>query len=102
LCASVDIKPDYIATSVDSFLKEFKIQLTAPTPIGFAFPFAVERTDVNKAKLIAWGKALKLQDGPGQNIEKLLQEAFERKKVNLKCGAIVNDVSPPAELMNLD
>ncbi|KIM81947.1 hypothetical protein PILCRDRAFT_88788 [Piloderma croceum F 1598] len=90
-CASVDVNQDYIATSVDSFLKESKIQLTAPTPIGFSFPFPVERMDVNKAKLVAWGKALKLQDGPGQNVKKLLQEAFEHKKVNLKCGAIVNN-----------
>jgi hexokinase len=82
---------DYIATSVDSSLKEFQIQPTAPMPIGLAFPFPVERMDLNKAKLVAWGKGLKLQDGPGQNVEKLLQAAFDRKRLNLKCGAIVND-----------
>jgi len=82
---------DYIATSVDTFLKEYSIQLSAPTPIGFVFPFPVERTDLNKAKIVSWAKGFKIQDGPGQNVEKLLQEAFDRKKVNVTCAAIVND-----------
>ncbi|KAF9473384.1 actin-like ATPase domain-containing protein [Pholiota conissans] len=82
---------DCIATFLDMFIKEFNIRLTPRTPVGLSFPFPVERMDLDKAKLVAWGKAINLQDGPGRNVQDLLQEAFDRKNINLKCGAITND-----------
>jgi len=98
-----DVNPDYIATAIDLFLKEFGIRLTtSKTPVGISFPFPVERLDLNKAKIVSWGKGLRLQDGPGHNVEELLQEAFDRKKLNLRCGAIVNDVSPLAQFIILN
>ena len=103
-CAQVfNVNPDYIATAIDLFLKEFGIRLsTSPMPVGFSFPFPVERIDLNKAKIVSWGKGLRLQDGPGHNVEELLQNAFDSKKLNLRCGAIVNDVSSSAQFMTLN
>lgn len=60
-------------------------------PVGLSFPFPVERLDLNKAKILSWGRGLRLQDGPGHNVEELLQKAFDSKKLNLRCGAIIND-----------
>lgn len=91
-----DVLPDCIATSVEIFLRELNVQTTTQLLVGFSFPFPIRKTGLDKGKLVAWGKGLStLQDGPGQNVEELLQEAFKRKNVNLKCGAIVNDVGPP-------
>lgn len=90
---NMNIITDQVAISVDSFLNEHGIRPAPQTPIGFSFPFTVQRTNINRATLVTWGKGLNLRDGPGLEVNELLEAAFVRRGLDLKCGAIVNDVS---------
>ena len=86
---------DFMADCVDVFLKENNLSGNAndALPIGLAFPFPVEKTSLNQAKLIAWTKGLKVKNGEGEDVVRLLQDAFDRKQVHVRCAALVNDVS---------
>ncbi|KAH8989385.1 hypothetical protein EDB86DRAFT_2943806 [Lactarius hatsudake] len=71
---------DYLADSVDAFLTsttELKEDFDSPTvPLGLTFSFPVEQTALDK------------------DIVGLLQDAFDRKHLHVKCVALVNDVGP--------
>ncbi|KAH6915274.1 hexokinase [Coprinopsis sp. MPI-PUGE-AT-0042] len=94
---------DYIADSVDAFLSEHsKSDFSHPkdTPkdtapdavyLGFTFSFPVEQTALASGKLLSWTKGFSAKNAQGNDIVQLLQDAFDRKHLHVKCVALVND-----------
>ena len=61
--------------------------------LGLTFSFPVEQTALNKGVLLIWTKGFSAKNAVGKDVVKLLQDAFDRKHMHVKCTALVNDVS---------
>jgi hexokinase len=110
---------DYLADSVDAFLSSPDSPVTAGIPVslsphpsapstpgirtpapldvthlGLTFSFPVDQTALDSGKLLTWTKGFSATGAIGKDIVKLLQDAFDRKHMHVKCVALVNDVSP--------
>ncbi|KAF9649343.1 hexokinase [Thelephora ganbajun] len=84
---------DYLADSVDAFLTSESPD--APKgedlPLGLTFSFPVEQTALDSGHLLTWTKGFAAKNAVGHDIVKLLQDAFNRKHLHVKCVALVND-----------
>ena len=112
LPAHLLILADYLADSVDAFLTEYASAVPSspsseqpnpfatPTlpeetavPLGLTFSFPVEQTALNRGKILTWTKGFSAKNAIGNDVVQLLQDAFNRKHLHVKCVALVNDVS---------
>jgi hypothetical protein len=97
---------DYLADSVDAFLTSntesprspskpntFDIVESPAIPLGLTFSFPVEQTARDKGILLTWTKGFSAKNAINKDVVKLLQDAFDRKHLHVKCVALVNDVS---------
>ncbi|KAI0079762.1 hexokinase [Panus rudis PR-1116 ss-1] len=104
---------DYLADSVDAFLTEFPssptsapadpfatsaaidlLQSNDPSPsvpLGLTFSFPVEQTALNRGKILTWTKGFSAKNAVGHDVVQLLQDAFDRKHLHVRCVALVND-----------
>ncbi|KAH8105509.1 hexokinase [Cristinia sonorae] len=103
---------DYLADSVDAFLTETASSPTsapadpfasssssldylegnsAAIPLGLTFSFPVEQTALNEGKILTWTKGFSAKNAVGHDVVKLLQDAFDRKHLHVRCVALVND-----------
>ncbi|EIW83575.1 hypothetical protein CONPUDRAFT_99077 [Coniophora puteana RWD-64-598 SS2] len=100
---------DYIAECVHTFLHSPSLEsssvykkccsghidhthpFTAPVQIALAFSFPYEQRAINSGALIRWSKGFAAKNAVGQDIVKLLQDAFDKKKMSVECAALVND-----------
>ncbi|KIJ70418.1 hypothetical protein HYDPIDRAFT_105131 [Hydnomerulius pinastri MD-312] len=108
---------DYLADSVDAFLTDSGSPSTAlpPSlsrdasheshghvlgndasddayvPLALTFSFPVEQTALDSGKLLTWTKGFAAKNAIGKDVVKLLQDAFDRKHIHVKCVALVND-----------
>jgi hexokinase len=63
-------------------------------PLGLTFSFPVEQTALDSGKILTWTKGFSAKHAIGNDVVKLLQDAFDRKHMHVKCVALVNDVRP--------
>lgn len=106
---------DYLADSVDTFLTDSGSPSTAippslapngshdailednsdssSIPLALTFSFPVEQTALDSGKLLTWTKGFSAKNAIGKDVVKLLQDAFDRKHIHVRCVALVNDVS---------
>lgn len=91
---------DYLADSVDAFLTDSGYEFPdaddsdhAPINLGLTFSFPVEQTALDKGILLTWTKGFAAKNAIGNDIVGLLQDAFNRKHLHVRCVALVNDVS---------
>ncbi|KAF8227978.1 hypothetical protein L208DRAFT_271104 [Tricholoma matsutake] len=93
---------DYLADSVDAFLTTHATSAyvtpnadTSETPdvihLGLTFSFPVEQTALGSGKILTWTKGFSAKNAIGHDVVKLLQDAFDRKHMHVKCVALVND-----------
>ncbi|KAI6151745.1 hypothetical protein BKA82DRAFT_4102876 [Pisolithus tinctorius] len=102
---------DYLADSVDAFLTdsgspncalppslarrnlaEVSDEEDVPyIPLGLTFSFPVEQTALDSGKLLTWTKGFAAKNAIGNDVVKLLQDAFDRKNMHVRCVALVND-----------
>ncbi|KAH9894156.1 hexokinase [Cubamyces lactineus] len=104
---------DYLADSVDAFLTEFASAVpSSPSteqanpfaspslndltpepavPLGLTFSFPVEQTALNKGNILTWTKGFSAKNAVGHDVVQLLQDAFNRKHLHVRCVALVND-----------
>lgn len=68
-------------------------------PLGLTFSFPVEQTALDSGKLLTWTKGFSAKNAVGKDIVKLLQDAFDRKNMHVRCVALVNDVSDSIPVM---
>lgn len=104
---------DYLADSVDAFLTTPVVSPTTASsnpfagssaideidpdvdpalPLGLTFSFPVEQTALNQGKVLTWTKGFSAKNAVGNDVVKLLQDAFDRKHLHVRCVALVNDV----------
>ncbi|KZT26882.1 hypothetical protein NEOLEDRAFT_1177072 [Neolentinus lepideus HHB14362 ss-1] len=87
---------DYLADSVDEFLTDYASS-SAPQgdldriPLGLTFSFPVEQTALDEGKILTWTKGFNAKNSVGKDVVKLLQDAFDRKHLHVKCVALIND-----------
>jgi hexokinase len=60
--------------------------------LGVTFGFPVKMTALNEGKLLSWSKEFDVKNAVGRDVLQLLQAAFDRKGMQIKCAAIINDV----------
>ncbi|KAJ7688368.1 hypothetical protein B0H17DRAFT_938338 [Mycena rosella] len=95
---------DYLADSVDAFLTSHPPSdqpqghgdpFSQPDPdvvhLGLTFSFPVEQTALGSGKILTWTKGFSAKHAIGNDVVKLLQDAFDRKHMHVKCVALVND-----------
>ncbi|RDB20456.1 Glucokinase [Hypsizygus marmoreus] len=91
---------DYLADSVDAFLTTHAASAYATdTPgensdvvhLGLTFSFPVEQTALGSGKILTWTKGFSAKNAIGHDVVQLLQDAFDRKHMHVKCVALVND-----------
>ncbi|KAJ4472102.1 hypothetical protein J3R30DRAFT_1034598 [Lentinula aciculospora] len=91
---------DYLADSVDAFLTTHPPEspvdptsnLTSDVlPLGLTFSFPVEQTALGSGTILTWTKGFSAKNAIGNDVVKLLQDAFDRKHMHVKCVALVND-----------
>lgn len=92
---------DYLADSVDAFLTSNAEKDTSSAhgldqpdvlPLGLTFSFPVEQTALDSGKILTWTKGFAAKHAIGNDVVQLLQNAFNRKHMHVKCVALVNDV----------
>ncbi|KAI0253152.1 hexokinase-domain-containing protein [Lactifluus subvellereus] len=94
---------DYLADSVDAFLTSTAVsQEDSPisdaigvdspaVPLGLTFSFPVEQTALDRGILLTWTKGFSAKNAVDKDVVRLLQDAFDRKHLHVKCVALVND-----------
>lgn len=65
----------------------------ADIPLGLTFSFPVEQTALGSGKILTWTKGFSAKNAIGHDVVKLLQDAFDRKRMGVRCVALVNDAS---------
>ena len=60
--------------------------------LGLTFSFPVEQSALDKGVLLTWTKGFSAKNAVGKDVVQLLQDAFDRKHLHVKCSALVNDV----------
>ncbi len=83
-----------MADSVASFLDEVQppIPEDEKLHLGLTFSFPVEQTALDSGILLTWTKGFAAKNAIGHDVVGLLQSAFDRRGVCVKCVALVNDV----------
>lgn len=101
-----------MADSVDEFLTEYSSSPTSTDPfansssktdlldvasgpalsLGLTFSFPVEQTALDEGKILTWTKGFSAKNAVGHDVVGLLQDAFDRKHLHVRCVALVNDV----------
>jgi len=74
---------DFVATCIEEFLVENKIDTDKKYDLAFTFSFPVEQTNIAAGKLIVWTKGFTAKGVEGEDVIVLLNEALKRK--NIKC-----------------
>ncbi|KAG8987153.1 glucokinase [Tulasnella sp. JGI-2019a] len=84
---------DYMADSVDHFLTQMAASTNVEDDIhlGLTFSFPVEQSALDKGVLLTWTKGFSAKNAIGNDVVKLLQDAFDRKHLHVRCTALVND-----------
>ncbi|KAI3463297.1 hypothetical protein Pfo_019960 [Paulownia fortunei] len=86
---------DYIAEKLASFVAEEEQMFHQPPgkqrELGFTFSFPVMQTSINSGTLIRWTKGFSIDDTVGQDVVVELTKALERKGVEMRVAALVND-----------
>jgi len=88
---------DYLADSVDTFLTSHPTAIDddcpseSDVPLGLTFSFPVEQTALGSGTILTWTKGFSATNAVGHDVVKLLQDAFDRKRIHVKCVALVND-----------
>jgi hexokinase len=99
---NTSLSSDYLADSVDAFLTSSTESYNpnpidadqSAIPLGLTFSFPVEQTALDKGILLTWTKGFTAKNAINKDVVKLLQDAFDRKHLHVKCVALVNDVCP--------
>ncbi|ORX52051.1 actin-like ATPase domain-containing protein [Hesseltinella vesiculosa] len=90
---------DWIADAVQELVLEKARHLFKPDQVsgketlylGVCWSFPVDQTAVNHGTILRMGKGIALSDTEGRDLTDMFHEAFDRKGLNVKVNAILND-----------
>ncbi|CAA0814685.1 Hexokinase-1 [Striga hermonthica] len=96
MCGTSDALFDYIAEKLAKFVNEeeqiFHDQLPGrQRELGFTFSFPVMQNSINSGTIIRWTKGFSIDDAVGQDVVAELAKALQRKGVQMRVAALVND-----------
>jgi hexokinase len=82
-----------MATCVGDFLEELgTVPADESLHLGLTFSFPVEQTALGAGRLLTWTKGFSATGAIGNDIVQLLQDSLDKKRVDCRCVALVNDV----------
>ncbi|XP_077209850.1 hexokinase-1-like [Tasmannia lanceolata] len=86
---------DYIAAELAKFVAtegaDFHLPFGRQRELGFTFSFPVRQTSISSGSLIKWTKGFSIEDVVGQDVVAELTKAMERKGLDMRVSALVND-----------
>ncbi|GLJ30494.1 hypothetical protein SUGI_0603460 [Cryptomeria japonica] len=86
---------DYIASELASFVAKEGENMRPPLgrqrELGFTFSFPVKQFSIASGTLIKWTKGFSVSGTVGKDVSEALNEAMERKGLNMRVSALVND-----------
>ena len=68
-----------------------KDQSTPNLKLGFTFSFPVNQKSINEGDLVHWTKGFATRDCEGEEVVRLLQNAFKEREISVDVAALVND-----------
>nr|GLL17800.1 hexokinase-1 [Ipomoea trifida] len=95
MVGTADALFDYIAEKLANFVAEEEQKFNQPPgrqrELGFTFSFPVMQTSINSGNLIRWTKGFSIDDMVGKDVVAELSKALDRKGVDMRVSALVND-----------
>lgn len=86
---------DFIALSIKKFVdnegRGSEISPGKRKDIGFTFSFPVRQMSVSSGILMKWTKGFAIRDMVGQDVSECLQQAMNRKDLDMQATVLVND-----------
>ncbi|XP_075666201.1 hexokinase-1-like [Castanea sativa] len=86
---------DFIAAELAKFVDQegpdFQLPPGRQRELGFTFSFPVMQTSIASGNLIKWTKGFSIDDTVGQDVVAELTRAMERKGLDMRVSALVND-----------
>uniref|UniRef100_M1ALJ6 Phosphotransferase n=1 Tax=Solanum tuberosum TaxID=4113 RepID=M1ALJ6_SOLTU len=86
---------DFIASALGKFAQKeggnFELQQGRTREIGFTFSFPVKQTSIRTGILIKWTKGFAVSGTAGKDVVACLNEAMERRGMDMQVSALVND-----------
>ncbi|TKX25491.1 hexokinase-1 [Elsinoe australis] len=86
---------DFIANSLEEFIKDQKLKGTSekPLPLSFTFSYPLTQTSIDHGKLQTWTKGWDVKGVEGEDVGDQLGKALAAKSLPVKVIAIVNDTT---------
>ncbi|XP_065848028.1 hexokinase-2, chloroplastic [Euphorbia lathyris] len=86
---------DFIASGLAKFAQKeggkFHLPHGRKREIGFTFSFPVKQTSIDSGLLIKWTKGFAVSRTAGRDVVACLNEAMERRSLDMRVSALVND-----------
>ncbi|KAF5726023.1 hypothetical protein HS088_TW23G00760 [Tripterygium wilfordii] len=86
---------DYIAEALAKFVatesEDFHLPPGRQRELGFTFSFPVRQTSIASGNLMKWMKGFSIEDAVGEDVVGELTRAMERKGLDMRVTALVND-----------
>ncbi|XP_022958676.1 hexokinase-3-like [Cucurbita pepo subsp. pepo] len=85
---------DFIASSLKEFIdkgNDSEVLLGGRRDLGFTFSFPTKQTSISSGVLIKWTKGFSIEDMVGRDVTECLQQALNRKGLNIRVTALIND-----------
>ncbi|KAL7313455.1 hypothetical protein PS15m_007202 [Mucor circinelloides] len=85
---------DWIVEAIAELIEKIgynDVHADGPLSLGVCWSFPVDQTSVSAGRILRMGKGFTIEGVEGYDLSTLFQEAFERKHVNVKVTALLND-----------
>ncbi|KAJ4963221.1 hypothetical protein NE237_023160 [Protea cynaroides] len=86
---------DFIALRLETFVQKeggrFHLPQGRNREIGFTFSFPIKQTSIDSGTLITWTKGFAVSGTAGRDVVACLNEAMERRRLDMHVSALVND-----------
>ncbi|CAN8270314.1 unnamed protein product [Cochlearia groenlandica] len=86
---------DFLAASLQRFIekegKESDLSQGVKRELAFTFSFPVKQTSISSGVLIKWTKGFAISEMAGEDIAECLQGALNRRGLDIRVAALVND-----------
>ncbi|KAI9491563.1 hypothetical protein BDB00DRAFT_831973 [Zychaea mexicana] len=86
-----DAVKELITVKAPHLFTEAQVRGEVTLSLGVCWSFPVDQSAVDRGVILRMGKGFTLQETEGHDLADMFQQAFERKSLNVKVRAILND-----------
>ncbi|KAI8144975.1 hypothetical protein BJV82DRAFT_512618 [Fennellomyces sp. T-0311] len=86
-----DAVQELITVKAQHLFTEAQVRGEETLSLGVCWSFPVDQTAVDRGVILRMGKGFTLQDTEGHDLAHMFHQAFQRKSLNVKVTAILND-----------